>query len=70
VGGLTFAPEGAAVVTTHADGTIRGWKAADGTPAFKLRGPSGYVERLQLTADGEFAITDSPGATALVWKLK
>ncbi len=68
VGGLAFAGNGA-VVTTHGDGTVRGWKAADGTEAFVLRGPSGYVERLQVTADGTHAITDAPGATAIVWKL-
>ena len=70
VGGLAFAPDGATVVTTHGDGTVRGWKAADGAEAFTLRGPAGYVERVQVTADGKFAITDAPGATALVWKLK
>lgn len=70
VGGLAFGADGATVVTTHGDGTVRGWKAADGADAFVLRGPAGYVERLQVTADGKFAITSAPGATALVWKLK
>jgi WD40 repeat protein len=70
VGGLCFAPDGSAVITTHADGSIRGWKATDGAPTFQLRGTPGYIGRLQLTSDGTFAITDSPGATALVWKLK
>jgi len=56
-------------VTTHGDGTIRTWKATTGDRAFTLRGPAGYLWRLQLTADGKHAITDAPGATALVWKL-
>jgi WD40 repeat protein len=69
VGGLAFGANGDAVVTVHADGTLRGWKAADGESAFKLRGPAGYVWVLQLTPDGKHAITDTPGATALVWNL-
>lgn len=68
VGAVAFGANGT-VVSTHADGTVRGWKAADGAAAFTLRGPAGYVDRLQLTADGTRAITSAPGATALVWKL-
>lgn len=69
VGGLAFAPDGL-VVTTHADGMVRGWAAKDGAPAFTLRGPDGYVYGLQVSADGRRAVTDAPGATALVWELK
>lgn len=65
VGGLAFTHDGA-VVTAHPDGTVRGWKAADGARTLKLRGPAGYLWCLQLTADGKLAVTDAPGATALV----
>lgn len=69
VGGLAFLPDGS-VATTHADGAVRGWAAKDGSPQFALRGPDGYVYGLQVSADGRRAVTDAPGATALVWELK
>lgn len=69
MGGLAFTHDGGAVVTAHADGTVRGRKAADGARTLKLRGPAGYLWCLQLTADGKLAVTDAPGATAHVWKL-
>jgi WD40 repeat protein len=66
---LAFSADGLTLLTTHADGMIRGWKVADGARAFALRGPVGRIQHLQLGADGALAITDAPGATALVWKL-
>jgi WD40 repeat protein len=70
LGGLLFTPDGSAVLTTHPDGSIRAWKAATGERSWTLRGPAGYVVRLQVTPGGKLAVTDAPGATALVWKLK
>lgn len=70
VGEVAFTPDGAAVLTTHIDGTIREWAARDGARTTPFRGPGGTTFGLQLTADGKHAITDAPGATALVWKRK
>jgi WD40 repeat protein len=70
VGGMAFTADGSAVVTTHPDGTLRGRRSDNpGMELFTFRGPTGYTRCLQLTADGTLAITDAPGATAIVWEL-
>lgn len=70
VGGVAFTTDGSSVVTIHLDGTLRGRRADDPTRVtFSLQGPAGYVQDLQLSADGKLAISDSPDATAVVWKL-
>jgi hypothetical protein len=42
---------------------------ATGKPAFDLAGAGGYVWGLRVSADGRLAVTDAPGATALVCSL-
>jgi WD40 repeat protein len=71
VGGMEFTPDGSALVTAHSNGTVRGWRTANPEkPTFSFRGPAGYSSGLQITGDGKYAITNAPGATAIVWKLK
>jgi hypothetical protein len=53
------------------DGTRAAVRVPDGIDVLNLDTGevAGYVEYLQLSADGELAITVAPGATAPVWKL-
>ena len=71
IGGLAFTSDSSTLVTAHADGTIRSWTANElKKPRLTLRGRAGYIHCLQLSAEGDLAITDSPDATAIVWKPK
>ncbi|MCI0465329.1 MAG: PQQ-binding-like beta-propeller repeat protein [Gemmataceae bacterium] len=69
VGAVTFNSSGRWLLTTHRDGRIRMWEARTGQPVHELAGPMGSVWGVQVSGDGRLAITDAPGATALIWSL-
>jgi WD40 repeat protein len=71
IGGLGFTPSGRWLLSMHMDGRIRVWETLTGKLAFELAGPpvAGSFPGLQLSADGRLAVSDGPGAVALVWSL-
>src|SRR5437660_340088 len=62
--GLTAVSGDGRLTVSHYDET------ATGKPASELAGTGGYLGQLQLSADGRVAMTEAPGATALVWSLR
>jgi hypothetical protein len=69
VGGVAFVPSGTWLVTTHADGRVEVWETATGKPAWAWSDSAGPIRDVQVSADGRRAVTDTAGATALVWSL-
>jgi WD40 repeat protein len=69
IGAVAFSSSGRWLLTAHRDGRIRVWEARTGQVAHELAGPMGSVWGLQVSGDGRLAITDAPGATALIWSL-
>jgi WD40 repeat protein len=66
VTGLAFAPDGATLVSSSADGTVRRWRLAGGTQIDRLDPQAGILWSVALAADGTtVAAGDANGAVHL-----
>jgi WD40 repeat protein len=65
-----FTPDGAAVITTADDHTIRIWEVRSGKPRLGLKGHTAGVTSLALTADGRTLASGSYDGTIRLWDIK
>ncbi|MCC6394852.1 MAG: TIR domain-containing protein [Bryobacterales bacterium] len=62
-----FSPDGRFALTAQADGELRIWRSADGSPAGSIRVHQGVVCKLAFSPDGLLMATLSADGTARVW---
>src|SRR5206468_12553334 len=63
---LAFSPDGQALVTGHADGTIRLWPVARGEVRLTIRGHLGPVLSVAFSSDGSLLVTAGSDQTIQV----
>jgi len=67
---VAFSPDGETLAAGNADGTIRLWDAATGSPiGAPLTGPAGPVTSVAFSPDGTTLASASPDHTVRVWDL-
>ncbi|MCC6369263.1 MAG: TIR domain-containing protein [Bryobacterales bacterium] len=62
-----FSPDGRLALTAQADGELRSWRSADGSPAGSIRVHQAEVSKLAFSPDGLLMATLSADGTARVW---
>lgn len=64
---VAIAPDGAWLVTTGRDGTVRTWDAATGAQRASLTGHSGTVRAVAIARDGTWFATAGSDQSARIW---
>jgi len=64
-----LSPGGRLIVSAHADGAVRLWEAATGSPIAALRGHEGPVYAVAFAPDGKTFCSGGQDAQILVWSL-
>jgi WD40 repeat protein len=65
--GVTFSPDGRAVVVRGRDPSLRVWDVAAGKEVAQLRGHAGPIQAVAFSADGKALASGSADTTALLW---
>lgn len=63
---IAFPPNGEYLVTGSQDGTIRAWDSQDGTPITRLQSPSGRINSLHISVDGNQLVVGGSDPNALI----
>jgi WD40 repeat protein len=66
---LVVSPDGHTMASGGADGTVRLWELATGSPRAVFEGHRGPVFAIAFSADGKRLISGSADTTALIWDL-
>ncbi|HEX2032094.1 MAG TPA: hypothetical protein VHL78_11980 [Actinomycetota bacterium] len=69
VNDVAYAPDGSAIATASADGTVRVWNPASGAQEVMLSGHETGVWDLAFSPDGSKLASASPDGTVRVWAL-
>src|SRR5437870_4437613 len=69
VGSVAFSPDGKTLATASADGTVKLWDAAAGTPRQTWAGHLDCVSAVAFSPDGKFLATGSHDKTARLWEV-
>jgi hypothetical protein len=64
---VAVTPDGARIVTSSADKTVRVWDAHTGDELLQLKGHTGFVNGVAVTPDGARIVTGSADKTVRVW---
>ncbi|WP_437959531.1 NB-ARC domain-containing protein [Sorangium sp. So ce119] len=67
--GVAVTPDGRAVISASADGTLKMWDLGTGLLVRTLEGHTGRVDGVTVTADGRFAVSASSDKTLKIWDL-
>ena len=66
---VAFSANGSVVVSASEDGTLRVWRAVDGTMIWDLAGHTDAVRSVDISPDGSMIVSGSDDRTARLWRV-